>query len=175
VQPGHWTSWQNSDAVAVVTGSRVPENLLGEETSSKALPGELTSHPSPVDDFDFLAYFINPTAKATTEDELVKHSTFAAADMSYGACIKFNGGSTGQRWNEQRQASNKVWKLSTNDLQVSASPQTSDSRIAQVNSPIHCSSLVSQGMRISRTSAFPPKQAISQSKTTAIACLPSID
>jgi hypothetical protein len=34
MQPRRWRSWQSSDAVAGVTG------MLGEETSSKALPGE---------------------------------------------------------------------------------------------------------------------------------------
>jgi hypothetical protein len=57
---------------------------------------------------DFLAYFTKPAAQATTDNELGEHPTFAAADMSCGACIKFNGGSTGQRWNEQRQASTVV-------------------------------------------------------------------
>jgi hypothetical protein len=70
--------------------------LLGEETSSKALPGEETSHSSPADEFGFHAYFTKPAAKATTENELGEHSTFAAADMSCKARIKFNGCSTGQ-------------------------------------------------------------------------------
>jgi hypothetical protein len=55
---------------------------------------------SQADESGFHAYFGKLAAKATTENELREHSTFAAADMSCGACIKFNGGSTGQRWNK---------------------------------------------------------------------------